>query len=71
MAPECGDSLEHIIRKVRHIGFELLDVGDIAEQHIGINHIFVYEVEVVEQNLAPEVELVELLRRVVLLIYLI
>ena len=46
-------------RKVRHVGLYLLDVGQVAQQHTGIDQVFVDRVEIREQQLAPEVELIE------------
>ena len=56
--PELQD-LQLPRRKVRNVGLELLDIGDVAEELVGIHGVFVDRVEVVEQHLAPEVELVE------------
>ncbi len=69
-APECDYALL-LGRKIRYVGFELLYLFDVAQQHAGIDHVFVDHVEVGKQHLAPEVELVESLVRVVLCVYLI
>ena len=69
-APECDYALL-LGRKIRYVCFELLYLFDVAQQHAGIDHVFVDHVEVGKQHLAPEVELVESLVRVVLCVYLI
>ena len=45
--------------EVRNIGFDLFDIRDIAEQHRGVDPVFVDGVEIREEHVAPEIELVE------------
>ena len=50
-----------MVGDIAQIGFDLFQVGDIRKQHVGVDHIFVDRVEIVEQHLAPKVEFIELL----------
>ena len=46
-------------REVGNIGFDLLDLRDVAEQHLRVDQVFVNRIEVREEHIAPEIELVE------------
>ena len=46
-------------REVGNIGFDLLDLRDVAEQHLRVDQVFVDRIEVREEHVAPEIELVE------------
>ena len=45
--------------EVRNVGLDLLDLRDVAEQHRGVDPVFVDGVEVGQEHVAPEIELVE------------
>ena len=45
--------------EVGNVGFELLDLRNVAEQLVGIDGVFVDRVEIRQQQVAPEIELVE------------
>ena len=59
MAPEGTYDTPHLWRQIRQVGLQHLQVVDVAEEHVGIDHIFVDQIEIPEQHLAPEVELVK------------
>ena len=46
-------------RQVGDVGFDLLDFGDVAEEHLRVDPVLVDRVEVREEHVAPEIELVE------------
>ena len=46
-------------REVGNIGFDLLDLRDVAEEHLRVDQVFVDRIEVREEHIAPEIELVE------------
>ena len=54
-----GDDPQLGRRQVGYIGLDLLDILDVAEEHRGVDQVFVHRVEVREQHVAPEVEPVE------------
>ena len=59
IGPELADHLQLFGGQVGDVGLQLLQLVDIAEQRIGVDTVLVDRVEVVEQHLAPEIELVE------------
>ena len=48
-----------LVGKEREVVGKLLFGGKVAEKLIGLHHILIYGVEIVEQRLAPEVKLIE------------
>ena len=56
--PEAQD-LQLRGSKVRDVGLDLLDLRDVAEQHCGVDPVFVDGVEIRQEHVAPEVEFVE------------
>ena len=59
VGPELADHLQLFGSQVGDVGLQLLQFVDVAEQRIGVDTIFIDRIEVVEQHLAPEIELVE------------
>ena len=45
--------------QIRYVGLQLLDVGQVAEKHIGVDQVLVDRIEIREEHLPPEIELVE------------
>ncbi len=45
--------------QIRNVGLQLLDVGQVAEKHIGVDQVLVDRIEIREEHLPPEIELVE------------
>ena len=62
--PKARDNLPLSFGNVAQIRLDLFQIRDIGKQHIGVDHIFINRVEIVEQHLAPEVEFIEFLVRV-------
>ena len=58
-SPVLGQNLQLGGRQVGDVGFDLLDFGDVAEEHLRVDQVFVDRIEVREEHIAPEIELVE------------
>ncbi len=59
LGPERPQDAHLLGREVREVGLQLLQVGDVAEEPVGVDQVFVHRVEVAQQRLAPEIEAVE------------